>query len=39
VLNKLAPGFDSAGDAEGVPETAKPGSGESGMSDAVRKLH
>jgi len=39
VLNKLAPGFDSQGDAEGVPETAKPGSGESGMSDAVRKLH
>ncbi|MGD0735262.1 MAG: bifunctional (p)ppGpp synthetase/guanosine-3',5'-bis(diphosphate) 3'-pyrophosphohydrolase [Terracidiphilus sp.] len=37
VLTKLAPGFDS--DAEGVPETAKPGSGESGMSDAVRKLH
>jgi GTP pyrophosphokinase len=37
VLNKLAPGFDSQGDAEGLPETAKPG--ESGMSDAVRKLH
>jgi GTP pyrophosphokinase len=36
VLNKLAPGFDSAGDAEGVPET-KPG--DAGMSDAVRKLH
>jgi GTP pyrophosphokinase len=39
VLNKLAPGFDSTGDAEGIPETAKPGSGESGMSEAVRKLH
>ncbi|MGD0894208.1 MAG: bifunctional (p)ppGpp synthetase/guanosine-3',5'-bis(diphosphate) 3'-pyrophosphohydrolase, partial [Terracidiphilus sp.] len=36
VLTKLAPGFDGAGDAEGVPE-AKPGDG--GMSDAVRKLH
>jgi len=37
VLNKLAPGFDSQGDAEGAPETTKPG--EAGMSDAVRKLH
>jgi GTP diphosphokinase / guanosine-3',5'-bis(diphosphate) 3'-diphosphatase len=35
VLNKLAPGFDTAGDAESV-ET-KPADG--GMSDAVRKLH
>ena len=36
LLNKLAPGFDSAGDAEGVPET-KPG--DAWMSDAVLKLH
>jgi GTP diphosphokinase / guanosine-3',5'-bis(diphosphate) 3'-diphosphatase len=36
VLNKLAPGFDSQAGAEAAPET-KPG--ESGMSDAVRKLH
>jgi GTP pyrophosphokinase len=36
VLNKLAPGFDTSGDAEGVPE-ARPADG--GMSDAVRKLH
>jgi GTP diphosphokinase / guanosine-3',5'-bis(diphosphate) 3'-diphosphatase len=38
VLNKLAPGFSNAGDAEPATET-KPGSGEAGMSDAVRKLH
>jgi GTP pyrophosphokinase len=38
ILNKLAPGFANLGEAEGVPET-KPGSGEAGMSDAVRKLH
>jgi GTP pyrophosphokinase len=38
VLNKLAPGFANQGDAEVAPE-AKPGSGEAGMSDAVRKLH
>ena len=38
VLNKLAPGFANQGDAEPAPE-AKPGSGEAGMSDAVRKLH
>jgi GTP pyrophosphokinase len=38
ILNKLAPGFANAGEAEPVPE-AKPGSGEAGMSDAVRKLH
>jgi GTP pyrophosphokinase len=37
VLNKLAPGTIQ-GEADPVPET-KPGSGESGMSDAVRKLH
>jgi GTP pyrophosphokinase len=38
VLNKLAPGYATKGDAEPVPET-KPGSAESAMSDAVRKLH
>ena len=38
ILNKLAPGFDSQGETETTPET-KPGSGEAGMSDAVRKLH
>jgi GTP pyrophosphokinase len=39
ILNKLAPGFASQGEAEATPE-AKPGAGgEAGMSDAVRKLH
>jgi len=38
VLNKLAPGYSNQDEAENVPET-KPGSGEAGMSDAVRKLH
>jgi GTP pyrophosphokinase len=38
VLNKLAPGSTNLPEAEAVPET-KPGSGESAMSDAVRKLH
>ena len=37
VLNKLAPGCTNVAD-EVLPE-AKPGSGEAGMSDAVRKLH
>jgi GTP pyrophosphokinase len=37
VLNKLVPGFASAGDAEPVVETL-PG-GAAPMSDAVRKLH
>ncbi|MGA2652439.1 MAG: bifunctional (p)ppGpp synthetase/guanosine-3',5'-bis(diphosphate) 3'-pyrophosphohydrolase [Terracidiphilus sp.] len=37
VLNKLAPG-STQGDVAEVPET-KPGSVESAMSDAVRKLH
>ncbi|HUB00674.1 MAG TPA: bifunctional (p)ppGpp synthetase/guanosine-3',5'-bis(diphosphate) 3'-pyrophosphohydrolase [Terracidiphilus sp.] len=38
VLNKLAPGY--AEQPEGGPETeSKPGGGEAGMSDAVRKLH
>ncbi len=38
VLNKLAPGSTNMPTAEPIPET-KPGSGESAMSDAVRKLH
>ena len=38
VLNKLAPGFATKGEVEPVPE-AKPGTVESAMSDAVRKLH
>jgi len=38
VLNKLAPGFATQGDVAEVPET-KPGSVESVMSEAVRKLH
>jgi GTP pyrophosphokinase len=38
VLNKLAPGFATQGDVAEVPET-KPGSAESVMSEAVRKLH
>jgi guanosine-3',5'-bis(diphosphate) 3'-pyrophosphohydrolase len=38
VLNKLAPGYANQGDAEPVAET-KPGTVESAMSDAVRKLH
>jgi GTP pyrophosphokinase len=39
VLNKLAPGYASLGEAEPVTETRIPGSGEAAMSDAVRKLH
>jgi len=39
VLNKLAPGFASQGDAEPGAETKPGGSAESAMSDAVRKLH
>jgi guanosine-3',5'-bis(diphosphate) 3'-pyrophosphohydrolase len=39
ILNKLSPGYSTQGDtAEAVPET-RPGGGEAGMSDAVRKLH
>jgi GTP diphosphokinase / guanosine-3',5'-bis(diphosphate) 3'-diphosphatase len=38
ILTKLAPGIAGQGEAEAAPET-KPGSGEAGMSDAVRKLH
>jgi guanosine-3',5'-bis(diphosphate) 3'-pyrophosphohydrolase len=37
ILNKLAPGFLNAGETDTAPET-KPG-GETGMTDAVRKLH
>ncbi|MGA9673018.1 MAG: bifunctional (p)ppGpp synthetase/guanosine-3',5'-bis(diphosphate) 3'-pyrophosphohydrolase [Terracidiphilus sp.] len=39
VLNKLAPGFDSQGDAEGAPETKPSGNVDATMSEAVRKLH
>jgi GTP pyrophosphokinase len=38
ILNKLAPGYTNTPEPDGTPET-KPGSGEAGMSDAVRKLH
>jgi guanosine-3',5'-bis(diphosphate) 3'-pyrophosphohydrolase len=38
ILTKLAPGIAGQGEVEATPET-KPGSGEAGMSDAVRKLH
>ena len=38
ILNKLAPGYANLSEPESEPET-KPGSGEAGMSDAVRKLH
>ncbi len=39
ILNKLAPGYSNAPEADTVPEV-KPGTGgEAGMSDAVRKLH
>ncbi|MGP8184686.1 MAG: RelA/SpoT family protein [Terracidiphilus sp.] len=38
VLNKLAPGSTAQAEAEATPEI-KPGSAESAMSDAVRKLH
>jgi len=37
ILSKLAPGIANPAEAD-TPE-AKPGSGEAGMSDAVRKLH
>ncbi|HEY1161069.1 MAG TPA: bifunctional (p)ppGpp synthetase/guanosine-3',5'-bis(diphosphate) 3'-pyrophosphohydrolase, partial [Terracidiphilus sp.] len=39
VLNKLAPGYASQGDAEAIPEAKPAGSVEAAMSDAVRKLH
>ena len=38
VLNKLAPGYANQAEPEVEPE-AKPGAGEAGMTDAVRKLH
>src|SRR5208282_2296736 len=38
VLNKLAPGYNNQPEPEAAPE-AKPGTVESAMSDAVRKLH
>ena len=38
ILNKLAPGYSNLPEPETEPET-KPGSGEAGMTDAVRKLH
>ncbi len=38
ILNKLAPGFLTPEEPE-TPVETKPGSGEAGMSDAVRKLH
>jgi GTP pyrophosphokinase len=39
ILNKLAPGYASQGEAEAAPETKPGAGGEAGMSDAVRKLH
>jgi GTP diphosphokinase / guanosine-3',5'-bis(diphosphate) 3'-diphosphatase len=39
VLSKLAPGIANQGAAEQLPEVKPGGSGEAGMSDAVRKLH
>jgi GTP pyrophosphokinase len=39
VLNKLAPGFATQGDAEAVPEAKPAGAGGPAMSEAVRKLH
>jgi GTP pyrophosphokinase len=38
ILNKLAPGSTNPEEPE-TPVETKPGSGEAGMSDAVRKLH
>ena len=38
ILNKLAPGYGNLPEPETEPET-KPGSGEAGMTEAVRKLH
>ncbi len=39
VLNKLFPGYASAEASEQTPDAKPPGSVESAMSDAVRKLH
>jgi GTP pyrophosphokinase len=38
ILNKLAPGYNNLPEPEAAPD-AKPGTVESAMSDAVRKLH
>src|SRR5579875_2078063 len=38
ILNKLAPGLAAQEEPDEAPE-ARPGAGEAGMSDAVRKLH
>ncbi len=38
ILNKLSPGYANQGDTE-LPEPKGPGTVESAMSDAVRKLH
>ena len=39
ILNKLAPGYANPADAETNTENKQPGTIESAMSDAVRKLH
>jgi GTP pyrophosphokinase len=39
VLNKLSPGYNTQADAEPTAEPKLPGTVESAMSDAVRKLH
>jgi GTP pyrophosphokinase len=39
ILNKLSPGYANQGDADAGTETKPPGTVESAMSDAVRKLH
>jgi GTP pyrophosphokinase len=39
VLNKLAPGIANPADIDQAPEAKPAGSGETPMSDAVRKLH
>jgi len=39
LLSKLSPGYASQGDAEPAAEPKLPGTAESAMSDAVRKLH
>ncbi len=39
ILNKLAPGYANLADADAATEPKSPGTVESAMSDAVRKLH
>ncbi len=39
VLNKLSPGYANQGEDAATPENKSPGTVESAMSDAVRKLH